>query len=316
MPSSLRLAALSFILFCAFCTPALAAPPLSSGTMTFHGMERSYFYFLPEKDEGQKRPLLIALHGGGKANGDEYAQRTGYNEIAAREGFMVIYPNGVDAQWNDGRNVTFRGAGDNRLIDDVGYINALMDLFVAQYDADPERIYIEGTSNGGMMVQRIACALSDKLAGAASVIAGMPENIEHSCKPTGALPMLLMNATNDPWVPYNGGEVSPLGQPSGKIIPSEQLFRFWSERNGCRPPLPKVTKLPDTVPEDGSLIFKQYHPECRYGVEVAFYIIREAGHSRPGTIGHVPEKLLGRNNKDISASEEIWSFFKRFTLTK
>lgn len=285
---------------------------LESGTLSFGGRERSYFYHLPANESGSNRPLLIALHGGGKANGDEYARNTGYNRLADRQGFIVVYPNGINAQWNDGRGQTFRGAPDNTIVDDLGYISALIDYFVSRYGADPSRIYVEGTSNGGMMAQRIGCELSGKVAAIAGVVSAMPANIRPHCSPAFPVPVLMMSATTDPWVPFEGGVVKPLGKPSGEVLGAWETIRFWADHNHCSQ-RPVTRSLPDRKRRDHSTVRKHSFRSCRDGATVELYEVIGAGHSRPGMPGRIPERILGEKNEDIDASSEIWSFLKQFT---
>ncbi|HYQ70581.1 MAG TPA: PHB depolymerase family esterase, partial [Gammaproteobacteria bacterium] len=171
-------------------------PPENTGlslqTLQFDGLERSYYLHVPSGDSGASRlPVVFVLHGGGRADGDEVAARTGYNRIADRERFIVVYPNGVDAQWNDGRGRTFRRASDNTRIDDTGYIAALIERMIRDHRGEASRIYVTGLSNGGMMTLRLGCEISEKLAAIAPVIANLPENIIGSCKPISPLPVLL-----------------------------------------------------------------------------------------------------------------------------
>jgi len=110
---------------------------LSRHTLEFAGLERSYYLHLPPGYTAASRlPAVFVLHGGGSADGDEVAARTGYNRVADREGFIVVYPNRVDARWNDGRGKTFRKARDNTDIDDVGYIATLIKRIVRANKAD------------------------------------------------------------------------------------------------------------------------------------------------------------------------------------
>ena len=283
------------------------AQALERQTLMVDGVERSYFLHKPTRLLASP-PLLIALHGGGRSEGDEYAARNRYTEIANREGFLLVFPNGVDAQWNDGRGATFRGAPDNGAVDDVGFISALIDHLAQRHGVDTGRVFVEGSSNGGMMSQRLACALAGKITGVATVIAAMPANIYPNCRPSARLSMMLMNGTGDPWVPYDGGDVVPLGRPSGEIISTNDTIAFWAQHNGCVGQ-PSREALADRDPNDGSTVVVYAYPGCAEDTKTVLYQVINGGHSRPGMVGRVPTRLLGPKNEDIDASEVIWQFF-------
>ncbi len=78
-------------------------------TLLLQGRERTYFVYHPRNRQAtEAKPVVFVLHGGGGADAHEMARRTGMNSIADREGFLVVYPYGVDGQWNEGRGKTFR----------------------------------------------------------------------------------------------------------------------------------------------------------------------------------------------------------------
>ena len=91
----------------------------------------------------------MVLHGGGKGDGDDISKHLGMNKIADKENFIVVYPNGIDAQWNDGRGKTFKRNNSNEDVDDVGFLSSLIDHFIANYNIDRKRIYITGAFKRG-----------------------------------------------------------------------------------------------------------------------------------------------------------------------
>ncbi len=284
-------------------------------SITSGGIERNFFYLNPaiNADAANKMPLLLSLHGGGKDDGDEYAARAGYTPMAREQGFIIVYPNGVNAQWNDGRGVTFRGIDDNAHVDDARFLADVIDYFIAHHNADPARVYIEGSSNGGMMTYRMLCEYSEKIAAAAAVIASIPENIYPSCAPKKPVPLLSMNATADPLVPFNGGELR-LGKrkTAGRITSTEQSVAFWRNNNGCKDPV-KTEELPDVVTSDDSTVEHRVYGGCTAGATVEQYIVHGGGHSRPGMKGVALERFLGKVNKDIVAGDVIWDFLKQYS---
>ena len=127
-------------------------------TLTVDGVERTYYVYAPRTvDSAQPVPLLIVLHGGG-GNGRQIMRFTGFNQVARDNGFIAVYPEGIDHHWNDGR--VFRKAPTDT--DDVAFISALIDQMAADYSIDSTRIYATGISNGGFMSYRLACDLSDR----------------------------------------------------------------------------------------------------------------------------------------------------------
>lgn len=289
---------------------ALADAPVIEKTMMHDGIERSYILSDPNPQARTKRPLVLVLHGGGRADGADMQKRLDWSGMGAREGFVAVFPNGVDAQWNDGRGVSFRKNRDNTHVDDVGYISALIDRLVADNNIDAKRVYLTGASNGGMMSFRLACELSAKLAAVAPMIANMPEKITPSCKPEKPLPLLLMNGTDDPLVPFDGGPVRVFGRDYGNVISTDKSVALWLDNNGCGAGR-ATTRLPDRDASDGSTVTVHRFAPCRAGSEVVLYEIVGGGHSLPG--GDVPDRprLMGRKNNDIDAVSEIWTFFKR-----
>jgi len=285
---------------------------LTFQAMTYNGLQRTYYLHLPPQHSPTVRlPLVLALHGGGRADGDELAKRTGYNQLADQEGFIAVYPNGIDAQWNDGRGKTARKPDRSINIDDVGFLSTLIDHLIRDYNADPRRVYMTGLSNGGMMTLRMGCEAGSKLAAIAPVIANMPVKIANSCRPGFPLPLLLMNGTRDPMVPWQGGAVRFFRKEMGQVLSTEETIQFWKNHNQCRA-LPDVEILPDIDESDHSTVrVVSYRCPDNYA-DVVLYTIDGGGHNFPGS--HTPDlpRLLGNKNNDINGPEVIWQFFMRY----
>lgn len=301
--------ALSFsILTCAF-----ANQPVHDGltlqSMSYAGLQRTYYLHLPPNyQSATKLPLVLALHGGGRADGDDLAERTGYNRLADQEGFIAVYPNGIDAQWNDGRGRTARKSEKIVNIDDVGFLSSLIDLLIQDYKVDPLRVYVTGLSNGGMMTLRMGCEAGSKLAAIAPVIANMPANIVSTCRPGSPIPLLLMNGTQDPMVPWQGGPVRFFWKKMGIVLSTAETIQFWIRNNQCQT-APKITMLPDRDNHDGSTVRVVTYNCPENGADVFLYTIEGGGHNFPGS--HTPDlpRVLGNKNNDINGPEVIWQFF-------
>lgn len=128
-------------------------------------------------------------------------------ELAELNKFIVIFPEG----WSDTSGVNFCGWNDCRsdtdllpVEDDVGFIERVSEWAEANFQIDPDRIYANGFSNGGFMVFRLAADLSGRFAAMAAVCSSLPAHSE--CNPIPeSMPVLLMNGTADPLMPYEGG---------------------------------------------------------------------------------------------------------------
>ncbi len=175
------------------------------GELASGGMKRTFLLHSPSPQNKKPAPLLIALHGGG-GQGSGMMKLSGLNEVSDRNGFFVVYPDGVEKNWNDGRLTIKR-----KDVDDVQFISDLVDQLTKKYSIDPERVYVTGISNGGMMSFRLGCELSRKIAGIAVVAASMPVILQRTCNPTRSLPVVMFSGTDDPIMPFNGGEISTIG---------------------------------------------------------------------------------------------------------
>lgn len=280
-------------------------------SLMVNGVERTYQVFVPAK-VNEPAALVLVLHGGGgRASGMRLM--SGFDAVADDEGFIVAYPDGLERSWNDGRgsqHVARSGA------DDVGFIAALIDQLVTKYSIDRQRVYVAGMSNGGMMTYRLACDLSDKIAGFAAVTANITADFARTCKPPRPVRMLMMNGTDDPIMPYQGGTVGVFGRDMGQVLSTEETVGFWTTANGCQQALPEQL-LPDLSPMDGTRVYRTIYGGCKAGGAVVFYRIQGGGHTWPKQEGgqYLPERRIGRVSRDIEAAEVIWAFFHGATNT-
>lgn len=274
------------------------------------GVQRTYYIHFPSGNKSRsKLPLVLVLHGGGKGDGLKAAERTGFTSLADKNSFIVVYPNGIDAYWRDGRGYSHRGKGDDS-VDDVGFLSKLIDHLVQDSKADPKRVYVTGNSNGGMMALRLGCEITSKLAAIAPVIANIPKKIIGACQPKHPLPVLLMNGTDDPLVPYEGGYVHFRRKKMGEVVSTDETIAFWVKNNHCNTKA-KVVKLPDHDPRDHSTVTVSTYSGPTTQSEVVLYAIVGGGHTLPGSNAPDAPRLVGRKNNDIDSAAVIWEFFSR-----
>lgn len=284
------------------------------------GRVRHYRIHVPKKYDGKRTvPLVFCFHGGG--GNAEVGSRMGFTPIAEEEGFIVVYPEGLNKHWNDGRK-SQKFVEQDAEVDDVAFVLALLEKLQNQFRIDSKRVYVTGASNGGFFSHRLAIEASDKFAAAAVMIATLPKPFETNFKPKRPIPILFMNGTDDPFVPYNGGPITPNFTPRfvdsktrefgrGECTSTDTAVKLWLTQNGLSETQPTVSQLPDKAPRDGCRVERRHWSGGREGSEVVLYRIEGGGHTIPGKAQYLPQRIIGPTCRDFDGLRTIWQFFKR-----
>lgn len=282
----------------------LAAGPVAAETSTLavQTSDGNRTVLVTDFGRGRPAPLVIVLHG---ALGPAEAARrsTTFDAVAEREGLVVVYPQALGRGWNDQRGeavITQSGAR----ADDVAFLKRLAGDLVQQGKADRRRIHIVGLSTGGQMAFRLACEAGDMLAGAAVILASLPQSLARDCRSV-PVPMLLMHATEDPLMRWTG---EPRRAAEAGVLSAVETLAFLKARNGCSSLIERP--MADRAPEDGSRVVVAEGVGCRAALRA--YRIEGGGHVAPG-LGDQrlppPRGIsLGRQNRDIETAEEVWAF--------
>lgn len=308
---SMRIALSVSFLFSCFSLPAQTTFPDS---IHDDGIYRHYILYIPATySASENHPLVFVLHGGG-GTAEFMVNYTGFNAVSDTGNFIVVYPQGISTglnfrgllghHWADGRTTT---PPDTMGVDDVGFISALIDSLAEEYSIDRKKVFATGVSNGGYMVQRLACQLSQKIAAVATVAATFPDSLMPHCNPNEPISILIMNGTADNFVPtYTGGSMDGVGF-GGYVLSTYEMIDLWMELNNCSGSVDSVD-LPNEVILDFSRVTKYTYGDCSDETEIVLYKVINGGHTQPGELTHVP--LTGVANRDINGSSEIWIFFK------
>jgi len=276
--------------------------PAADGPLAPHRIgNRTYQLFVPPGSSGG-RPLVIALHGGG-GNGAQLAKSAGLIDTATKEGFILALPEGSSRfgkleTWNAGGCCAY---AMREKIDDIGFIRSMIDELERTQLVDPKRVYVVGMSNGGMMAERVAIELGDRIAGAAVFVGALFGN---EPKPVAAVPMLIVNAEKDEQVPVAGGTSTTgmvrraQGMP---YKPSRYAAIFWAAANRC-------TKGP-TRSETSDYV-RELWTGCAGGADVDFYIMKGAEHGWPGR--GLGRPGVTRNAGKIDGTALMWDFFAAY----
>ena len=121
-----------------------------SRTFACEAGSRDYKVYVPSRKFGRKRPLIIMLHGCTQ-NPDDFAVGTGMNWLAEEHGFVAAYPRqsmgaNQSACWN-----WFNLTDQLRDVGEPSIIAGITRTIMAEFDIDPERVYVAGLSAGGAM---------------------------------------------------------------------------------------------------------------------------------------------------------------------
>lgn len=276
----------------ALCTSGAGwAGAASSGTLQWEGMERGYRLFVPSGyRQGTATPLVVAMHGG-LGTGEIFASQSGFDAVAEKNDFLVLYPDGYKRGWNAG---SCCGAPMKQNVDDVGFIGALVTRIRQQYSVDARRIYGTGFSNGAMLAYRISCETPDLFAAIAPVSGGL---MTPTCESKQKVPALLVQGLLDKNIPWDGGSYDGTYRRSMK----EQV-ELLARRSGC--------SAKEKVTESGEDFECRTLESCEGGSEVSWCRLDTVGHQWAGGKTYL-RLLLGPNNDRFHTSERIWTFFKR-----
>jgi len=261
-------------------SPAASLPPSAAGAeerkITVGGIERYYLLFAPPSVEPTRpSPLVIYLHGaGGSAAASE--RETQLNVEAERQRFVVIYPQAVNPrigndppqppQWNAG---CCSGAFDTN-VDDVSFIQQLIERTSGDRSIDPDRIYVAGFSAGASLAYRIACERPERIAAIGAVSGGL---LTAGCSFRSDVSILEIHGTNDRLVPYGGCSptTTPCGPRGATMPPAEQMIARFRDLLAC--PTPSV--------ERAGPVIKTTASPCRGGTEVTLIAAEGGVHMNP-----------------------------------
>ncbi len=295
-----------------FLLAASGAWPAWCETIDIDGTARTFKILRPDT---RPTPLVIVLHGNTQTGAD-IASRTAWPELARRERFTVVFPDGLNRAWADFRpNANRAGRAPPVGTDDIAFLARLIETLITEGTADPKRIYITGVSNGGAMTMTMICARAELFAAAASVIINLTDESANACHPSRPVPLLMMNGTADPLIPYQGGRGTSRFAVPG-FWSTQKTFDFWRRANGCESWDAGVEDLRDRDPTDQTTVTR-ITSRCPQGRDVELYRVNGGGHRMPGAASdarfpRIVDMMFGPQNHDIDGAEAIWAFFARF----
>jgi polyhydroxybutyrate depolymerase len=192
--------------------------------INYGGQERHYLIEKPsDYDSSKSYPLLVVLHGF-RDRGKQIGLYAGTNNLAQEKDVIVVYPRGLNRSWN---GQVCCGFSYQNQIDDLGFINALIDEISNKYSIDTNKIDVIGYSNGGLLAQKLLHQYPDRFrAGAAVMIgAGTPEqSLDIS---NAKAPFILVNGGKDNYVALTADQTKSSGF---RFLSAEQSIELWAKQ--------------------------------------------------------------------------------------
>lgn len=243
-------------------------------TLQSMGEVRSFRLHQPAGSFDRRLPVVLCFHGR-TDRAAKIEDWSGFSSIADREGFIAVYPEGLDAKWRIASSEV-----------DVTFVADILATLGARFPVDPDRIFATGISNGAQMAWLLACKRPSDFAAFGLVAGSYP----HVCGDGGRAPIIIFHGTLDIVLPYGGGKNS---------MPVRDFASGWASEPGCR-----LGGRGDVILRRGDVLGERWC--CSPGREVELYTLHGSGHSWPGS--DMPAKITCQ---DVNASELMWDFFKR-----
>lgn len=194
------------------------------------GRNRDYILYVPRSYQGSSRvPLMVDLHPLFMTSEFQY-NNSGTKQLADREGFIVVYPSGINNSWNFGPCCT-----QSRSVDDIGFVRTIVEEIKKEGCIDISRIYATGYSNGGGLSHYLACQASDMFAAVAPAAFDLVSEV--TCTPSRPVSVYMARGQRDMIVPYNGGRSvppTPYRLDPIHFLGAEGSFEEWSNINKCQ----------------------------------------------------------------------------------
>jgi len=275
-------------------------------------VDRTYQLHVPQSYSGMDpTPLVFNFHGGG-SNATDHETMTQMKPRSDTGGFLLVTPEGwpspslaTSRTWNAGK-CCGQALHDN--VDDIAFVNAMIDAVSEELCVDSKRVFATGFSNGAMLSQRLGCELSDRIAAIAPV-SGVLENNDldttpvtpiFACNPVRNIPVFEIHGKLDTCEPYYGGVGGGFSTETRASVP--QTVADWANRNSC--------STTYRLTYDNGQVKCWTYNGCAEGADVTLCPVANGGHSWPGGGSYsLMAHCGGVQSTDIIASDAIWDFF-------
>ena len=264
------------------------------------GRWRTFLTHLPTGyNNSNNYPIILAFHGGGVLGYQSIQYQSRLSQKADTSGFIVVYPEGAkiagNRTWNAGGccapSTTFN-------IDDVGFVNLLLNNLFANRPIDTTRVYATGFSNGALLCYRLANQLAHRFAAIAPVAGDL---VSYPWNPVKPIPIISFHSYLDQNVKYYGGVT--IGTTGTYFPPQDSMFNIISNNYAC-------SILKDTLFHNTSQYDHFKFSNCSCNSVIEQYVSYDGEHSWPGGLA---SGTTTTSNK-FSTTYLMWQFFQNYTI--
>jgi len=280
------------------------------------GVTRTALVHVPASVRASRRaPLVLSFHGAG-STAEFQASYDGVDAQADAAGFIAVHPQGLTINLLGATVLGWDIFSANS--SEPAFVRALLDRLDATLCVDDSRVYAIGISNGGGMVELLACTLSDRIAAVATVAAlpALP------CPGSRPVPTIAFHGRQDLLIPYDG--------IAGLAIPgAEADLAGIAARNDCSTTQPaprsitaQVARLRWRDCEAATVLYRldgQGHswPGHSFGLTEAQWVqLLTLSGPLPGLTIAQQAGTLALTNNEIDATALSWSFFRNEHLAE
>lgn len=298
-------------------------------SMEHDGLQRWFLEHRPSSYVSNN-PVVILLHGGTSSMrqvfDNQHRGTRRWLALSDTHGFLLLAPNGVNLDTGD----TY---GDKQMwselraidtypttYDDVGFLSKLVQWCITEAGVNPNRIYVTGGSNGGIMTYTLLIQAPQLFAAGAAFISNLP--VATVPTPNQTTPIFIMNGDKDRLMPWNGGDVA-IGGDHGQVRSAFDTRDYWLQINGVNAAAVAYSTLPNRNWFDRCRIQLEAYPANAANASSApvhFYRMAGGGHSVPSPGGffslftNLYDLLLaGPSCHDVEGADVAWSFLSQFS---
>ncbi len=284
---------MKYLLFTLLLTTSLTVKSqLITDSILIEQHYRTFQYNQPSADikEGS---LMFIMHGSGGSSSNMLKPTSKLEAMAAKDKLLIVYPNGYQHYWNECRKYSTAVANKEN-INENAFFSEMIKYFKAKFGISENKIYAAGFSGGGQMAYKLGLTMPGTIKAIAAVVANMPDSASCDCVLSGkALPVLIINGTDDGVNPYNGGGMFVNNASYGVVRSSASTFAYWSSLAGYTGS-PEKKSLPDMDTTDHKTIDSYIHQQPGKPT-VNLLKVTGGKHDYPG---------------DIDVYVYAWEFFK------